>query len=304
MRAPEGVLVVDKPAGPTSHDIVEAARRYTAGLRVGHTGTLDPFATGVLALCIGRATRLSRFLTASRKTYDGVIQLGTVTDTYDLLGRTMAELPVPALAIDEVRQAASRLTGTMMQTPPPYSARKVRGRPMHRWAREGRVVEARPTPVTVHRFDIVEMTGSRARFEMETTSGTYVRSLAHDLGAALGCGACLAQLRRVANGSIRIADAHTMEEVERRGHDGTLREIVIPLERIDLGLPSVTTTSEGLAAMKRGRPLGSRDYASASPSTDGPVRVEDLEGNLLGIAVPAHDARGDAVLRPHIVLVS
>ena len=300
----EGILVVDKPQGPTSHDVVEEVRRATGGLRVGHAGTLDPMATGVLPLLIGRATRLSRFLMASRKVYEGTLRLGVATDTYDIEGRIVGESPVPDEVREAVPGAVGRLTGPLMQTPPPYSARKVGGQRLHRLARRGVPVTPEPSAVTVFRFDILELDGVMVRFEVETSPGTYVRSLAHDLGADLGCGACLSRLRRLASGSLRVDAAHGIEEIRSRADDGTLGEIVIPLSRIDLGLATVTVTPAGLAAMRFGRRLTGRDLTGAGMPEGGPVRVEDEAGNLLGVALPALDPQDGEILRPHVVLIA
>ncbi|HZI93418.1 MAG TPA: tRNA pseudouridine(55) synthase TruB [Patescibacteria group bacterium] len=302
----EGLLVVDKPAGPTSHDIVDQVRRFTPGLRVGHTGTLDPFATGVLALCLGRATRLARFLTAARKTYEGAIRLGVTTDTYDIDGRVLTEAAPPAIDAATLELAVRGLTGRLMQTPPRYSARKIKGRPMYRLAREGREVAPEPSPVIVYRFEITERSETMLRFVAETSPGTYVRSLAHDLGAALGCGGCLVELRRTASGSFEAAQAHAMPEILQRGRAGTLSEIIIPPERMDLGLPSVTVTTDGRTAMRSGRVLSAREFTVSGVAAvgPGPVRVEDQEGNLLGVALQTRDMAGAEVLQPDVVLVA
>lgn len=309
MTRHEGVLVVDKPAGPTSHDVVEWVRRVAGGVRVGHTGTLDPMATGVLPLCLGRATRLSRFLTASRKVYRGVIRLGITTDTYDAQGRTVAEADPSGIDEGAVREAAGRFVGDQMQTPPAFSARKHRGRPMHRLARAGLPVAPAPSPVTIYRFEVVEVRGPLVTFEAETSPGTYIRSLAHDLGIILMCGARLEELRRLAAGRFTLDRAHPLEVVLDRGRTDLLGEMMIPLREIDLGLPSVTVTSEGVTAMRTGRPLHARELTGAVPSgaaagAEGPVRVQDEAGNLVGVAVPAGEPAGGAILRPDLVLVA
>lgn len=311
MTAFEGVLVVDKPAGPTSHDIVEEVRSLTGGARVGHAGTLDPFATGVLPLCIGRATRLSRFLTTSRKGYSGVIRLGVTTDTHDPEGRVIATAPVADIDGERVRRAAREFLGPLVQKTPAYSARKLGGTPLHRLARRGVEVPPRSVPVTVHRLEILGMEGTAVRFEAETSAGTYIRSLAHDLGAALGCGAHLETLRRIASGGFRIEEARSLEEIRRAAREGTLGEIVRPLKSLDLGMPTITVTAEGRNAMRTGRPIPLREMADhpagLAVSGAGPsprhIRVADAEGNLLGVAVPGTDPGGSQVLHPEVVLV-
>jgi len=310
VTAPEGLLVVDKPAGPTSHDIVSEVRRFARGARVGHTGTLDPFATGVLALCIGRATRLARFLSATRKRYDGCMKLGVSTDTYDREGRIVSERGYDGIDDLAVRRAAAGFTGRLMQTPPAYSARKHKGRPLHRLAREGVAVPLTPTPVEIYRLEILSVDGPLVRFEVETSPGTYVRSLAHDLGETLGCGAHLVELRRVASGSLDLAHARSLEEVLAHGRSGTLADIVIGLSEIDLGLPSVIANQEGRKAMLAGRPLSAGDLSGApiprATGDDGPpaVRVQDEAGELLGVAIAAIGTRGEPTLRPDVVLAA
>ncbi len=310
MTAAEGLLVVDKPAGPTSHDVVATVRRFVRGSRVGHTGTLDPFATGVLPVCIGRATRLARFLTATIKRYDGCIRLGVTTDTYDREGRVVSERPADGVDAAAVRRAAARFVGDHMQTPPAYSARKHKGRPLHRLARAGIEVVRVPTPVSIFRLEILSVEGPLVRFEVETSPGTYIRSLAYDLGEALGCGAHLTELRRVASGGLRLSDAHGLEEIEERGRSGGLQSLLIGLRDIDLGLPTVVATDEGREAMRTGRPLPPALLAGESlpaPRPAGeatPVRVQDDAGELLGVAALSSGPDGGPILRPDVVLLA
>lgn len=299
----EGLLLADKPAGPTSHDIVAETRRFTSGSRVGHTGTLDPFATGLLPLCIGRATRLSRFLTGLRKSYAGSMRLGIATDTYDVDGKITDRRGLDDIDEAAIREAAARFLGRILQTPPPYSARKINGRRMYKLARKGVEMHPEPAEITVFRFDILSVEDDLVRFEAETSAGTYVRALAHDLGAALGCGAHLFELRRVASGSHRVEEAHGLTEIRERGTEGTLGEIVIPMSRIDLGLRSVTATPRGATAMRTGQVLSAKELVSLSAAgSGGPVRVVDEDGTLLGVAVPDERVAGGAILKPQVVL--
>jgi tRNA pseudouridine55 synthase len=308
MSLPDGLLLLDKPAGPTSHDAVDLVRRLAGGLRVGHTGTLDPFATGVLPLCIGRATRLARFLTAGRKAYTGAIRLGIATDTYDATGAVVATRPADDVTLSGARDAAARFLGLIDQRPPPFSAKKVGGKPLYELARAGRPVLAEPARVTVFRFDLLDFASGLVRFEAETSAGTYIRSLAHDLGERLGCGAHLVELRRTASGSMTEADAHPLSVVLERGMAGTLGDLITPLARMDLGLPTVKVSRRGIEAMRAGRPLTPRELLEGAegalrPEGSGSVRVEDESGDLLGIAVPARDPAGEGILRPDVVLV-
>ncbi|HKY34194.1 MAG TPA: tRNA pseudouridine(55) synthase TruB [Candidatus Polarisedimenticolia bacterium] len=303
----DGLLIVDKPSGPTSHDVVQELRRLT-GIRVGHTGTLDPLATGVLLLCLGRATRLARFLSAADKTYEGTIRLGAATDTFDAQGRVTFQAGCGHVTQEQVRREAARLTGPRMQTPPPYSARKVAGRRLHRLARAGTPAAAPPAPVVVRRFEVLEAGDGRIRFEAVVSSGTYVRALADELGRALECGAHLEELRRTRCAGIGIEDALPMETLRRLARDKRLGSVVLPLERMELGMASVVASSAGREAMRHGRPLTARDLEAAGPLADAApgtrLRVQDSRGALLGIAVVGPDEAGEARLRPDVVLAS
>ena len=303
MNPLEGILLVDKPAGPTSHDIVANVRRFTRGLRVGHTGTLDPAATGLLILCVGRATRLSRFLMQGRKVYSGTIHLGVATDTYDAEGRILQRKSLSGITEESVRAAAARFVGSFLQSPPPYSARKLNGRPMYRLARQGKSVVADPAPVIIFRLDLLEVRLPLVLFEAETSAGTYLRALAHDLGMALGCGAHLEGLRRLASGRHRVEDAHSMSDVLEQAARREVESLFIPLSSVDLGLPTVTVTGQGLDAMSRGRPLGSTDLLAPLPEGGlGSFRVQDEDGSLLGVACAGQDPQGRAILKPEVVL--
>jgi len=223
-----GFLVVDKPRGWTSHDVVDAARRWLGTRRVGHLGTLDPLATGVLPLAVREATKLVPFLSAGAKTYTGEIELGAETDTLDAEGRVLrrhlGELPSePAL-----RAALAGFVGEILQVPPMYSAVKQGGVPLHRLARAGHEVAREPKKVRIDRLTLLSWSPPRARIEVLCSTGTYVRSLASDLGATLGCGAFLAALRRTGSGPFRIEDAAKVEELELEARAGRLEARLIP----------------------------------------------------------------------------
>lgn len=206
----EGVLPVDKPAGPTSHDVVQAARRTLGVRRIGHTGTLDPFASGLLLLCVGASTRIAEYLLALDKTYEAVARLGVVTDTDDSEGAVVAEAEPGRLASlkrGRVDNALAALRGTIRQVPPRYSAKKLRGVPMHRRARRGEDVVAEPHTVTVHELELTAWDPPSCGLRVRCSSGTYVRALARDLGEALGVGAHLTALRRTAIGSFAVEAA-------------------------------------------------------------------------------------------------
>ncbi len=203
----DGALLIDKPAGPTSHDIVDAVRRHFAIKKVGHCGTLDPNATGLLVLLLGRGTKLSEKLMADDKVYEGTVKFGETTDSYDADGRLVASLPVLPMTLDELNQAAAQFVGDLMQTPPMVSAVKKGGVPLYKLARKGIEVEREARLVHVYNFRFSSYQEPLAQFRLACTKGTYVRSIAHELGQKLGCGAHLATLRRVTSGKFDVAQA-------------------------------------------------------------------------------------------------
>jgi len=249
MMAANGVLIVDKPAGMTSHDVVARVRRLASERAVGHLGTLDPMATGVLPLVLGRMTRLAQFYVASEKSYEGEIRFGFSTDTYDAEGEPVGEPQPVALTLDQVLAAAARFRGTIQQTPPPFSAKKIAGVPAYKLARKKKEVELKPIQVEVREFEILGLEGDRATFRARVASGTYLRSVAHDLGQLLGVGAHLATLRRTRVGEFSLEDAHTLEQIEQTDDIGSL--FVHP-RRILPEFPSVTATEENLASIRNG----------------------------------------------------
>lgn len=284
---PDGLVVVDKAAGWTSHDVVARSRGLLGTRKVGHSGTLDPDATGVLLLGVGRATRLLKFLTALPKTYTGEIVLGTETNTLDASGEVTAEHDMTGVTLDAVRAAAAALTGDIEQIPPMVSAVKVDGTRLHVLAREGIEVERTPRPVTVHRFDVAPTDDPLVvRCEVECSSGTYVRTLAADLGTALGGGAHLRDLRRTAIGSFSLADALPL--------DGIGPECVLPPAIAVRDLPSVAVDEDERIDVGHGKVLV-RDARFAG---DGPWAVLGVDGSLLAVYA-AH--RGGTV-KPDVVV--
>ncbi len=236
----EGALVIDKPRGKTSHDAVEAVRRIVGFRQVGHLGTLDPLATGVLVLLLGRATRLAQFYAGRRKRYDCAVRFGFATDTYDADGTPLGPDTAPMLDRNEVERLAARFLGRFAQMPPPFSAKKIHGRPAHELARKKKPVELKPVEVEVYEFRLTGVEGSVARFVIECAAGTYIRSLAHELGALLGCGAHLAEIVRTAVGEFTMDRAVKLEELEQAARAGKLAEWILPLERLLSDLPRVT----------------------------------------------------------------
>ncbi len=236
----DGALVIGKPQGRTSHDVVDAARRILGFRQIGHLGTLDPLATGVLVLLLGRATRLAQFYVGRRKRYDSTFRFGFATDTYDADGAPQGPDSSPMLDRAEIERLAAGRVGCFPQMPPPYSAKKIHGRPAHELARKKKPVDLRPVEIEVCDFRVNEVSGSLAKFSIECASGTYIRSLAHDMGAALGCGAHLAEIVRTAVGEFTLDQAAKLEDLERAAKEGDLARYVIPLERLLPELPSVT----------------------------------------------------------------
>jgi tRNA pseudouridine55 synthase len=236
----DGALVVDKPSGKTSHDVVDAVRRIVGFHQIGHLGTLDPLATGVLVMLLGRATRLARFYVGRRKRYNSTFRFGFATDTYDADGTPAGPDTAPQLDRSEIERLAAASVGRFAQMPPPYSAKKIHGRPAHKLARENKPVELKAVEIEVYDFHVNEVSGSLAKVSIECASGTYVRSLAHDMGAAMGCGAHLAEITRTAVGEFTLDQAASLEDLERAAKEGILARYVIPLERLLPELPSVT----------------------------------------------------------------
>jgi tRNA pseudouridine55 synthase len=224
----DGALLVDKPVGPTSHDVVAAVRRRFKLKKVGHCGTLDPNATGLLVLVLGRGTKLAEKLMSDDKVYEGEIKFGITTDSYDADGAVTATAPVPPLSLEQLNRWAAEFVGDLMQVPPMVSAVKKGGVPLYKLARKGLEVEREPRLVHVYRFRFLEYQEPVGRFELACTKGTYVRSIAHEIGQKAGCGAHLASLRRIQSGAFHVRDAAPMEQVLTWSTEELARH-VIPL---------------------------------------------------------------------------
>jgi len=209
----DGAILIDKPAGPTSHDVVDVLRDTFHIQKVGHCGTLDPAATGLLIIVLGKGTKLSERLMGDDKVYEGTIKFGETTDSYDADGELVASLPVPPMTLEEINAAAATFQGDLMQTPPMVSAVKVKGVPLYKMARKGIEVERKARLVHVYTFQFSNYTEPLGQFRVACTKGTYVRSLAHELGQKLGCGAHLASLRRTVSGKFNVKDAIPLEDL-------------------------------------------------------------------------------------------
>jgi tRNA pseudouridine55 synthase len=236
----DGALVINKPQGRTSHDIVDAARHLAGFRQIGHLGTLDPLATGVLVLLLGKATRLVRFYAGRRKRYTAGFRFGFATNTYDSEGQAQGRDTAPTLDRGLIERWAAESLGRFDQVPPIFSAKKVHGRPAYELARKNQVVELKPTSVELYEYRLTGIDGSIARFSIECSSGTYVRSLAHDMGLKLGCGAHLAEISRTAVGEFSLEQALTLEELADAARNGKFQERLIALESL---LPNYPSTS-------------------------------------------------------------
>jgi tRNA pseudouridine55 synthase len=317
----DGLLVIDKPQGPTSHDVVARMRRVLREGRVGHTGTLDPMATGVLPLVLGHATRLAKFMSASDKAYDAVVRLGVSTDTGDAQGTAMGpQSSEPWPTREAIDAALDAFRGTFQQQPPAFSAKRIDGTRSYKLARQARgsdpgrtgvrpgsdpvAVSANPpalpapTSVTVRRLDVVSVAADVVTLNLDCSAGFYVRSLAHDLGARLGIGAHLVALRRTRSGDFGLDAAIALDDAER-DPEHAMRHIIAPAQMLP-GLPAVVLTQEGVRRARNGRNLGP-DEVEESGKIPVPsfVRLLDSAGDLVGIG---ESATAPGLLHPFVVL--
>jgi tRNA pseudouridine55 synthase len=258
-----GILVLDKPRGLTSHDVVNCVRRILGQRAVGHLGTLDPSATGVLPLVIGNFTRLAQFYTHSDKTYEGTIRFGFATTTYDAEGEPTTPQQTVTLSRNEIEALAVNFHGTLEQVPPPFSAKKIAGVPAYKLARKNQEVQLKPVPVEIKEFIILDVADDRAAFRAHVSSGTYLRSIAHDMGQRLGYGAHLATLRRTSVAEFEIADAHSLEDLEAAARQGTAEDLFVHPRKLAPQLPCVTATDENVALIRTGRAVNLPEMSRA-----------------------------------------
>lgn len=289
-----GVLVIDKPAGMTSHDVVYRVRRIVGERSVGHLGTLDPMATGVLPLVLGNMTRLAQFYLKSDKRYEGTIRLGFATDTYDADGEPLGPPQPVNVTVDRLREMALRFTGKIEQTPPPFSAKKIAGVPAYKLARKNKEVNLEPVLVEVKELVIKTLTGKDAAFYAHVSGGTYLRSIAHDLGQALGVGAHLAGLRRVSVAEFDVEQAHTLEKLQEAATAGAVEELLVHPRRLLPSMPAVTADDETAAKMRHGMAVNLAELSKA-----GLVKVFAGQSELIGIAARV----AGTLFQPRIVLV-
>jgi tRNA pseudouridine55 synthase len=299
-----GVLIIDKPSGMTSHDVVARVRRLLGIRQIGHFGTLDPFATGVLPLSVGKATRFAQFYLKSRKAYEGTMRLGVSTDTYDGTGRpTSEEVTVPVEA-ETIEKMFREFTGRLMQTPPPYSAKRVGGTRAYELARQNKPVQLAPVEVEVYALELLSFDGIRARMAVECSGGTYVRSLAHDIGQRLGCGAHLEGLRRTAVAEFTLGQSVTLEALGDAVGEQRLESCLVPLEALLPDCPELIVRGREEKSVRHGHKF---ELAQTERFGRGTGRVQEV--SLLKILNP--DRRLIAVARhvsgsiyhPDLVLV-
>jgi tRNA pseudouridine55 synthase len=278
-----GVLIIDKTAGMTSHDVVNRVRRILGLRAVGHLGTLDPMATGVLPLVVGNMTRLAQFYTQSEKAYEGVIRFGFATDTYDAEGERIEPECEVKVSLEQLREAARAFQGVIEQMPPPFSAKKIQGVPAYKLARKKKEVDLKAVPVEIKEFEITALEerqqGSHASFRARVASGTYMRSVAHDLGKKLGCGGHLAALRRTQVAEFGIAEACTLEQLSQAAADASEEDLFVHPRKLLPELPAVTADEESAAKIRTGRPVNLPEMSRARL-----VKVYHGQRELIAIA--------------------
>ena len=258
-----GLLVLDKPTGLTSHDVVSLARRATGERSIGHLGTLDPMATGVLPLLIGKWTRLAPFFSTADKHYTGTIRFGFATDTFDAEGEPQAQSQPLQQTLEDLRRLAQAFRGTIDQVPPVFSAKKIKGVPAYKLARQGKPVEVKPARITIHNFALETLEGDTATFTMHVSSGGYVRSVAHELGQLSGCGAHLSSLRRTQAGPFTLQQAVTREQLIAAVNAGAVRELLPHPRTVLPEFPAVSADEGALTKLRNGQAANLPEFSDA-----------------------------------------
>lgn len=290
------MIVVDKPASWTSHDVVNRVRRLADTKKVGHLGTLDPGATGVLPLVVGRATRLAQFYTRNDKEYEGVIRFGVATDTYDADGEPAGPEQPVTLEPAELDRLLDRFRGPIEQVPPPVSAKKIDGKKAYELARQNKPVELKPVRVEIFALEVLDVSGAEARVCIRCSSGTYIRSIAHDAGQALGCGAHLKCLRRTRSGDFTLVQAHTLDELGQWAEQDRLREALIPSADLLTGIPSEIVDEITAGQIRHGRDFRVSPFQVRRDAKL--VKAIGPDGHLLAIG----EARMPHLYHPVVVL--
>lgn len=279
-----GVINIHKEKGFTSHDVVAKLRAIVGQKKIGHTGTLDPDATGVLPVCLGKATKLCDMLTDKDKTYETVLLLGKTTDTQDISGTVLSEKSCDGIDNDAVTRCIGEFVGEYLQIPPMYSALKVNGKKLYELAREGIEIERKARPVVIHEIRIKEIALPRVRMEVSCSKGTYIRTLCHDIGEKLGCGGCMEELVRTKVSRFTLEDSYTLEEVRQKKEDGTLSEILIPIDAMFGQYQSVILKSQYESLVCNGNMFLKKHIDGEIELTDGEyVRVYSHSGRFIAI---------------------
>ena len=279
-----GIINVYKEKGFTSHDVVAKLRGIVGQKKIGHTGTLDPDATGVLPVCLGKATKLCDLLTDKNKTYEAVLLLGKTTDTQDITGEVLEEKSTEALTEEKVREAIEGFIGDYEQIPPMYSALKVNGKKLYELAREGKVIERKARPVKILDIQILEIDLPKVRMEVSCSKGTYIRTLCHDIAEKLGCGGCMESLIRTRVSTFRIEDAKTLDEIETLKQEGKLAELLVPIDAMFPFYPKIPVKDDWKAFAKNGNPLDLKMLKEAcGQDEETQVRLYDESGKFIAI---------------------
>jgi tRNA pseudouridine55 synthase len=286
-RRAHGIFNINKPYGLTSHDVVAEVRRLLDVRRVGHAGTLDPIATGVLLVCVGQATRVAEYLMRGEKLYHATFHLGIETDTYDATGRVVRETPLPALSVEEIERALEQLRPMKQQLPPPFSAVRQGGERLYRLARRGIAVQLKPRSIEIIALEMRAWQPPLLTLEVRCSPGTYVRSLAHDLGVLLGVGAHVCALQRRASGAWRIEEAITLEQLRTAVVQGEWMQYLHPLDTALQDLPRLEVTEEMAMRVTQGQWVSIPDAPAAFP-----LRIYTPDGNLRALLRPADDKPG------------
>ena len=276
----DGILVIRKEKGYTSHDVVAKLRAILHMKKIGHTGTLDPAAEGVLPVALGRGTRLVELLTEKEKTYEAVLRLGVSTDTQDMTGTVLFEMPV-TVTEEEVREAVESFVGEQMQVPPMYSALKVNGKKLYELAREGKTIERKPRPVVFYEIRIMDISLPLVRISVTCSKGTYIRTLCNDIGEKLGCGGAMEELLRTRSGNFTLEESLMLSQVEEAVSDGTIMEKIVPVEEVLSMYPALTATAEGDRLLHNGNPLP--ETMVQGGNREEKVRMYKSSGDFTGI---------------------
>lgn len=277
-----GVINIYKEAGYTSHDVVAKLRGILKQKKIGHTGTLDPQAQGVLPVCLGKGTKLCDLLADHDKEYEAVLRLGITTDTQDMGGNVLQESSVQ-VSEEEVRTCILSFQGEQMQVPPMYSALKVNGKKLYELAREGKVVERKARPVTFHKIEVLWMELPKVKIRVQCSKGTYIRTLCNDIGEKLGCGGCMEELLRTRVERFALEDAVKLDEVQKAMEEGTVESLILPVDRIFDQYPTAKTTTQGDLLVHNGNRLFSELLQEEPEAESGYVRVYDSEDTFIGL---------------------